>query len=80
MWQPHVHTKTKLANGMKNPSFGVRLIKVRNLRTKKDLVFATNLPSKLFTDAEISTLYQRRWQIETSFRDLTHTLKTPAAS
>ena len=35
----------------------------------------TNLPANLFCIDEIGKLYQRRWEIESSFKDLTHTLK-----
>ena len=53
----------------------VRLIKIRNPRTKEDSVFVTNLPKDQFTAEELSALYRRRWEVETSFRDLTSTFK-----
>lgn len=57
------------------PAITVRLVKIRNPRAKEDLIVVTNLPKSLFTRKEIARLYQRRWEIETSFRDLTHTLR-----
>jgi len=53
----------------------VRLVKIVNPRTGKIAVFATNLPRKLFTNLELARLYARRWEVETSFRDSTHTAK-----
>lgn len=53
----------------------VRLVKIRNPRSGEDLIVVTNLPKSLFTRKELARLYQRRWEIETSFRDLTYTLK-----
>lgn len=57
------------------PDLVVRLVRVRNPKTKKDYVFVTNIPEDKFTNKEIATLYRRRWQIETSFKDITCTLK-----
>lgn len=56
-------------------SLEVRLVKAKNSRSGEDIVFITNLPESKITDQEISTLYQRRWGIESSFKDLTSTLK-----
>ena len=53
----------------------VRLVKIKNPRSGENLVFATNLPKSMFSDREIAELYLRRWDIEGSFKDLTHTLK-----
>ncbi len=53
----------------------IRLVKIRNPRTKQDMVFATTLSREQFTRKEIQALYKKRWEIETSLRDLTHTLK-----
>lgn len=36
----------------------------------------TNLPADEFTDEELKQLYHMRWSIETSFRDLKHTIGT----
>lgn len=57
------------------PVHKVRLIKARNPRNKEDLVLMTNLDEKNFTDLIVEKLYRRRWDIETSFKDLTSTLK-----
>lgn len=57
------------------PSLRVRLVKVRSPRSQLDLVFMTNLSDKKFTDEEIGELYQRRWEVENSFRDLKSVLK-----
>ena len=50
----------------------VRLIKIKNPKTGKDLVFATNLPKKNWSKKKIEQIYQLRWECETSNRD--HTL------
>lgn len=53
----------------------IRLIKTKNPRTKEILIFMTNLPESSFKKKEIGQLYLRRWDIETTFKDLSHTLK-----
>lgn len=53
----------------------VRLMKVRNPKTKIDEVYVTSLPESEFSNNEIAQIYKRRWEIETSFKDLTFTLK-----
>lgn len=57
------------------PAATVRLVKVRHPKTKEDRIYVTNLPSVLFSNSDIERLYRRRWDIETSFKDLTDTLK-----
>lgn len=47
----------------------IRLIKIKNLHTKEDLVLATNLAESTFGIAQIAELYTRRWKIETAFKD-----------
>ena len=47
----------------------IRLIRIRNPRTREDMVLATNLPISIFTDSEIGQIYNRRWGIETAFKD-----------
>lgn len=53
----------------------IRLVKIINPRTKETVIFATTLAKEIFSRKEIAKLYQKRWEIETAFRDLTHTLK-----
>ena len=53
----------------------VRIVKMYNTKTKEMMFFATNLAKEFFSRREIVKLYQKRWEIETSFRDLTHTMK-----
>jgi hypothetical protein len=53
----------------------LRLVKVWNPKTKIHLVFMTNLPEGLIRRKEAGALYQRRWGIESSFKDMTDTLK-----
>ncbi|OQW54307.1 MAG: hypothetical protein A4S09_06070, partial [Proteobacteria bacterium SG_bin7] len=48
----------------------IRLFKVKNPKTKEDLVLATNLPNLKMKNKEIAQLYLRRWSIETSFKDM----------
>ena len=50
-------------------------MKVKNSRTGKDIIFISNIPNDKLTDKEIGVLYQRRWDIESSFKDLKNTLK-----
>ncbi len=58
-----------------SPNVYVRLVKVSNKKTKKDDIFVTNLPISDFKAREIGNLYRRRWDIETSFKQLTFVLK-----
>lgn len=53
----------------------VQLVKVINPKTKEPTVFATNLPRTKFKNKELADLYALRWEVETSNRDLTETLK-----
>ena len=55
--------------------YEVHLIRIKNPKTNAELYFATNLPRSRFTNKEISELYTRRWDIETSYRDLTSTMR-----
>lgn len=58
-----------------SPDLKVRLVKIKNPRSKQDMVFVTNLSASQFSAKEIGKLYRRRWEIETSFKELTCTLK-----
>jgi len=49
------------------------LIKVRC--DGKAFAYLTNLPSSFVSEKQISRLYQRRWEVETSFKDLVSTMK-----
>ena len=53
----------------------VHLVRVQNPTTGEDSFFATNMDRSKFKNKEIIELYSRRWDIETSFRDLTETLE-----
>ena len=53
----------------------VRLIKYRNPKTEEMIVFATSLSAEAFCQNEIIALYQKRWEVETAFRDLSSSLK-----
>jgi hypothetical protein len=59
----------------KMPTLRVRLIKVKNKRSKEIMVFMTNAPESLIKKKEVGEFYQRRWGVESSFKDLTDTLK-----
>lgn len=59
----------------KKTDLHLRLVKVKNPKTKVKMIFVTNLPKKLFSNTEIGRLYQRRWDIEGSFRDQTPFMK-----
>ncbi len=54
--------------------YDVHLLKLKNPRSGEYIYFATNLPRDRFRNKEIAELYLRRWDIETSFRDLTKTM------
>lgn len=47
----------------------VRLIKIKNPRSNKDLIFATNLPNKGWGRKKIEEIYQIRWESEVNNRD-----------
>jgi Transposase DDE domain len=53
----------------------IRLVKIRHPKTKEIEVFATNAPQALFCRLELVQLYLKRWEIESSFKDLVSTLK-----
>ncbi len=57
------------------PPIHVRLVKIRHPKSKQLMIFMTNLSQQEFPNQEIEKLYQKRWEIENSFRDLTSTLK-----
>ncbi len=67
IWKPK---KLKKSEGLL-----VRLVKIKNPKTNETNVFATNAPRKLFSRIELGQLYLKRWEIESSFRDLVSTLK-----
>ena len=54
---------------------GVRLFKAVNPKTGKKDVFVTNLPWRWLNAGIIQRLYRRRWEVETSFKDIVHTMK-----
>jgi len=53
----------------------IHLVKVVNPRNGDATLFATNLPRDRFKNKEIADLYALRWEVETSNRDMSHTLK-----
>lgn len=53
----------------------VRLVRVKNPRTKEDLIFMTNLPEENFSHEVVASFYQRRWEIEGIFKSLTSVFK-----
>lgn len=57
------------------PGLPVRLIKIKNPNSLEDIVLMTNLKKEDFSDRQIGQLYQRRWEVEGSFRALTSILK-----
>jgi IS4 transposase len=65
------HSKKKTGTMMLDGK-SIRLIKIKNPNKRHETaVFATNLPEDLARDAEIWKLYRLRWEVETSFRELT---------
>ena len=65
----------KYNHRLTTPPLAVRLVKIKNPRSRENLIFMTNLSKDQFSDRQVAKLYQRRWDIEGSFRDLTTTLK-----
>jgi hypothetical protein len=53
----------------------VTLFKVQNPKTGKWDVFVTNLKEKWVNPNTIQKLYTLRWEVEISFKDLSHTMK-----
>ena len=53
----------------------VHLYKYRNSKTKEVSILATNLPHGTFSKKDMVSLYSRRWEVETTFRDFTSTMK-----
>lgn len=51
--------------------YEVNLVRGRNLETKKDDIFATSLPLEILKPKLILKLYRLRWEVETSFLELT---------
>jgi IS4 transposase len=63
------------SNGQPGPGAQVRLVKIKHPKTKVLDVFVTNLPIKKISRRDIEELYRKRWDVETSYRDLISTLK-----
>lgn len=55
----------------KRARFEVRLIRIFNKKTREDDVYATSLPIEMLRPSLIRKLYRLRWQVETSFMELT---------
>lgn len=53
----------------------IHILKLKNPRTGESAVYCTNLPRDRFKNKEIADLYALRWEVETSNRDLSETLK-----
>ena len=51
--------------------YEINLVRVRNPKTNEDAVFATSLPVELLQPRIIGKLYRLRWEVETSFLELT---------
>ena len=53
----------------------VRLFKIKNRKTKNEIVLATNLFFDWVSHETVYKLYFTRWEVEVSFRDLVQSLK-----
>jgi hypothetical protein len=53
----------------------ITLLKLKSPKSGEISIFATNLPKRFLKDERVKELYSMRWGVETSFRDLTDTLK-----
>lgn len=67
IWKPKKLAKSK--------GIPVRLIKTYHPKTKKISVFVTNAPATKFSRLDLGRIYLKRWEIESSFKDLVSTLK-----
>lgn len=59
----------------KEDALKVRYIKVKHPKTKATSVYVTNAPRELFSRQDLENIYQKRWEIEASFKDVVDTLK-----
>lgn len=64
------NSKTLMVDGVK-----LRMYKIKNPKTGQTDVFVTNLPWAYISHDEIQKLYNLRWAVETSFKDLCDTMK-----
>lgn len=64
-------TLTTLIDGKR-----VTFVKIRNIRHKTNDVFCTNLPRRMVLRSLILKLYRLRWEVETSFLELTGITKS----
>lgn len=53
----------------------VHLFRIKNPKTNKKDYFATTLPLEWLNNTTIRQLYNQRWDVETSFKDMTESLK-----
>ncbi|MCB0415041.1 MAG: transposase, partial [Bdellovibrionales bacterium] len=53
----------------------VHLFRIKNPKTQKKDYFATTLPLEWMNNTVIRQLYNQRWDVETSFKDMTESLK-----
>jgi len=70
IWKPN-----KRWHKLKAPDLPLRLIKVRHPKTDEISIFVTNLPKERFSRLDLERLYLKRWEIESSFKDLVDTFK-----
>ena len=54
----------------------IHFVKIRNFREKRHDVYATNLPDRFLSRQLILQLYRLRWEVETSFKELTAITKS----
>lgn len=66
----------KLKSSFEYGGTRIHLIRVKNAKTGKYSIFATDLAEDLRSPTKIDALYRSRWEIENSFRDSTATLRT----
>jgi hypothetical protein len=59
----------------KRKRFEVNFIRIKHPKTGENEVFATSLPLELLKPSIIRKLYRLRWEVETSFRELTSITK-----
>jgi len=69
------YSSKKQKSGTSLQGVQLKLIKVKNPRSGEKDVFVTNLPTSWCEASQIQMLYNLRWEVETSFKDLVDTMK-----
>ena len=76
-WQRRLKYSIPKERFVKDPTFRLRIVKykysytdINGIPQTTDLIYFTNLPKEEFSSQEIVNLYERRWDIECSYKTL----------